>query len=72
VQQALAQARLLVNPSAGVLGVAMGKSSDHAGEGAVIIYVDEAMSAAVPALIEGVRTVVVPPTRGPWRWAWRR
>ena len=60
VQQALAQARLLVNPSAGVLGVAMGKSSDHAGEGAVIIYVDEAMSAAVPALIEGVRTVVVP------------
>jgi hypothetical protein len=33
VQQGLAQARLLINPSAGVLGVAMGKSSDHAGEG---------------------------------------
>ena len=45
-QQALAQARLLVNPSAGILGVAMGKSSDHPGEGAVILYVDENTNAA--------------------------
>ena len=60
VQQGLAQARLLINPSAGVLGVAMGKSSDHAGEGAVVVYVDEAMNPAVPALVEGVRTVVIP------------
>jgi hypothetical protein len=60
VQQGLAQARLLINPSAGILGVAMGKSSDHAGEGAVIVYVDEAMNPAVPALVEGVRTVVIP------------
>ena len=60
VQLGLAQARLLINPSAGVLGVAMGKSSDHAGEGAVIFYVDEAMNPSVPALIEGVRTIVIP------------
>jgi hypothetical protein len=63
-QQALAQARLLVNPAVGILGVATGKSSDHAGEGAVILYVDENMSAtalaAVPAMVEGVRTLVVP------------
>jgi len=59
-QQALATARLLVNPSAGILGVATGKSSDHAGEAAVLVYVDEAMSAAVPATLDGVRTVVIP------------
>ena len=35
-QLALAAARLLVNPSAGILGVSMGKSSDHPGEAAVI------------------------------------
>ena len=34
-QQALGAARLLVNPSAGILGVSMGKSSDHPGEAAV-------------------------------------
>ena len=59
-QQALGLARLLVNPSAGVLGVATGKSSDHPGEGAVLVYVDEAMSATVPATVDGVRTVVIP------------
>ena len=63
-QQALGQARLLVNPSAGILGVATGKSSDHAGEGAVLVYVDEAMNAVspviVPATVDGVRTVVIP------------
>ena len=63
-QQALGQARQLVNPSAGVLGVGTGKSSDHLGEGAVLVYVDEAMSAAspvsVPSTVDGVRTVVVP------------
>ncbi len=59
-QSALAQARMLVNPSAGILGVATGKSSDRPGEGAVIVYVDENMAVNVPASVEGVRTVIVP------------
>jgi hypothetical protein len=59
-QQELAQARILVNPSAGVLGVATGKSSDHPGEGAIIVYVDENMSATVPTTIDGLRTLVIP------------
>ncbi len=59
-QQALSQARTLVNRPAGILGVATGKSSDHAGEGAVILYVDENMTVQVPATIDGVRTLVVP------------
>lgn len=59
-QQALAQARLLVNPSVGILGVAVGKSSDHPGEGAVILYVDENMNVAAPATVDGVRTMVIP------------
>jgi hypothetical protein len=59
-QQALGQARGLVNPAAGVLGVATGKSSDRPGEGAVILYVDESMAVAVPSTVEGVRTVVIP------------
>jgi len=59
-QQALGQARMLVNPSAGVLGVGTGKSSDHPGEGAVIVYVDEATAATAPATVDGVRTLVIP------------
>jgi hypothetical protein len=59
-QRALAAARLLVNPSAGILGVSMGKSSDHPGEAAVIVYVDEGGSASVPESVEGVRTMVIP------------
>lgn len=59
-QQALAAARLLVNPSSGILGVSMGKSSDRPGEAAVIIYVDENGSATVPATVDGVRTLVIP------------
>jgi hypothetical protein len=59
-QQALATARQLVNPSAGILGVSMGKSSDHPGEAAVILYVDESGRANVPATVEGVRTLVIP------------
>jgi hypothetical protein len=57
-QQALAAARLLVNPSTGIFGVSMGKSSDHPGEAAVIVYVDENGNANVPAKLQGVRTVV--------------
>jgi hypothetical protein len=59
-QQALGSARMLVNPAAGILGVAAGKSSDHPGEGAVVIYVDEAMNATAPATVDGVRTLVIP------------
>ena len=61
-QQALGQARMLINPSMGILGVATGKSSDHAGEAAVIFYVDESMNLSVPQTVSGVRTEVVPTT----------
>jgi hypothetical protein len=59
-QQALAAARLMVNPSAGILGVAIGKSSDRSGEAAVIVYENEGMQVNVPSTVEGVRTVVIP------------
>jgi hypothetical protein len=58
--QALVQARMLVNPSSGILGVATAKSSDHPGEAAVLVYVDESMSATVPSIVDGVRTLVIP------------
>jgi hypothetical protein len=58
-QQALAQARLLVNPSAGILGAATGKSNDRAGEAAVILYVDQSTSVAVPQTVADVRTEVI-------------
>jgi hypothetical protein len=61
-QLALAEARSLVNPSAGILGVATGKSSDHPGEAAVVIYTDEGMTVTVPAAVGGVRTVAIPTT----------
>jgi len=58
-QQALFTARNLVDPSAGILGVAMGKSSDHPGEAAVIVYVNGQANPRVPLTVEGVRTVVI-------------
>jgi hypothetical protein len=61
-QKALAQARLLVSPTAGILGMAVGKSSDSAGEAAVIVYVDESANPQLPQTIDGVRTEVVPAT----------
>jgi hypothetical protein len=61
-QQALGQARMLINPTMGILGAATGKSSDHAGEAAVIFYVDESMSVSVPQTVSGVRTEVIPTT----------
>jgi hypothetical protein len=61
-QQALAQARLLVNPSAGILGVGAGKSNDHPGESAILLYVDESMAVNAPATVDGVRTLVIPTT----------
>jgi hypothetical protein len=59
-QLAMALARTLVNPESGILGVATGKSNDHPGEAAIILYVAENMSVSVPMTIGGVRTVVIP------------
>jgi hypothetical protein len=61
-QQALSAARALVNPSAGILGAATGKSSDRAGEAAVILYVDQGMTVSAPQTVGGVRTEVIPTT----------
>ena len=61
-EQALFAARNLVSPARGILGVSMGKSSDRAGEAAVLVYVNANPAETVPATIEGVRTAVVPAT----------
>ncbi|MGA9585773.1 MAG: hypothetical protein WBQ95_10625 [Terracidiphilus sp.] len=61
-QTALSAGRALVNPSGGVLGIAPGKSSDQPGTAALIVYVDENLAPVVPAVVEGVRTVVIPTT----------
>ena len=61
-QQAMAQARALVNPSAGILSIAAGKSSDAPGEAALLVYVDQNMTVTVPDEVAGVRTAVVPTT----------
>jgi hypothetical protein len=61
-QQALAQARMIVNSAAGILGVATGKSSDHPGEAAVILYTDESRTVSVPATVDGARTIAIPTT----------
>ncbi len=60
VRHALSVAHPLSNFTAGILGVAMGKSSDHPGEAAVIVYVSENSQAAVPQSVSGVRTLVIP------------
>lgn len=59
VRHALESAHALMNPSAGVLGVALGKSSDRPGEAALIVYITANASASVPAAIAGVRTMVI-------------
>ena len=61
-QQGLAMARSLINPGTGLLGVAMGKSTDHPGEAAVVLYVAGNAGSKVPSIIDGVRTVVIPTT----------
>jgi hypothetical protein len=61
-QQAVGQARMLINPTMGILGVATGKSSDHAGEAAVIFYIDASMNVSVPQTVSGMRTEVIPTT----------
>jgi hypothetical protein len=60
--QGLFAARLLVNPSQGILGVALGKSNDRTGEAAIVFYVDESMTPSVPAQVSGVRTMVIAST----------
>jgi hypothetical protein len=62
VQRALAVARGWVNPAAGILGVAAGKSVDQPGAAAIIFFVAENHRVALPALVDGVRTVVVATT----------
>jgi hypothetical protein len=52
----------MVNPSAGILGIAPGKSTDQPGTAALIVYVDQSMAPAIPGSVEGVRTIVVPAT----------
>jgi len=61
-QQALGQARMLVNSAAGILGVATGKSNDHPGEAAVILYIDESRTVSAPSTVDSVRTIVIPAT----------
>jgi hypothetical protein len=61
-EQAMNQARMLVSASTGILGVATGKSSDHPGQPAVILYVDQTMKVNAPATVNGVRTQVIPTT----------
>lgn len=61
-QRAAVQARLLINPSLGILSVATGKSSDHPGEAAVVFYVDQGMNVNVPQTVDGMRTEVIPTT----------
>jgi hypothetical protein len=67
-QQAQAQARMLVSSSTGILGVASGKSSDHPGEAAVILYTDENRTVNIPATVDGVRTVAIPSTARAVAW----
>ena len=61
-QNAVNAGRALVNPSAGILGISPGKSSDEAGTAGLIVYVDANAAPVVPAIVAGVRTIVVPTT----------
>ena len=62
LQTALEQAHTVVNPATGILGISAGRSSDRPGEGALIVYVDEANHTQIPASLFGFRTVVIPTT----------
>lgn len=61
-RQAVAEARVLVNPQAGILGVSTGKSNDHPGEAAILVYTDQSINPGIPATIGGVRTMAIPTT----------
>jgi len=61
-QHALTQARMIVNPTRGILGAATGQSNDQRGEPTVIVYVDQNSNVPVPQTMNGVRTEVIPAT----------
>jgi hypothetical protein len=48
---------LMSNPA--VLGVGVGASNDNAGQAAIVLFVEQGTSPAVPAEIDGVRTRVI-------------
>jgi hypothetical protein len=54
----------LIDTSKGILGVSAGKSLDHPGEAAVLVYVDRdrSSSVTVPQTISGLRTRTIPTT----------
>lgn len=58
-QDAVEDGRMLVNPAAGISGVAAGRSYDRPGEAALVVYLDPNSTAKVPAVLNGIRTVVV-------------
>ena len=57
-EAALGQAQLLVNPTNGIARVGLVASKDHSGQGAIAFYVEG--NAAIPAVIGGVATAVLP------------
>jgi hypothetical protein len=58
------KAASLVDAGKGILGVAVGRSLDHPGQPAVLVYLDtsRAGAPAVPQTIGGLRTRIVPTT----------
>src|SRR6202023_104193 len=58
------QGNALIDPSKGILGVSAGKSLDHPGQAAVLVYVDRdrSSSVTVPQMLGGVRPRVIPTT----------
>lgn len=65
-EQAQAQARELINPATGIMGISTGKSNDRPGEAAILVYVDKDVNADVPANVGGVRTEVIMSSVRPW------
>ncbi len=61
-QTAVNAGRSLVSPSAGIFGIAAGKSADEPGRAALIVYIDENSLPVVPATVAGVRTIVLAAT----------
>ncbi len=64
VEAALAQAQLLVTPGSGIARVGPAVSKDHAGQGAIAFYLEANAPAAIPAMISGVVTAVLPVSEG--------
>jgi hypothetical protein len=58
------QGAAIVDPGKGILGVAAGKSLDHPGQAALLVFVDQnrAGSVNVPQTIGGLPTRVIPTT----------